>query len=49
MHSNLCNHQLRVGRLLYAQEVMYKANGNYVSDTANKHAKNKEKEIQIYY
>ena len=33
--------------LLYAEDVVCKPNGNHVSKTTNKYAKNKEKEIQI--
>ena len=35
--------------LIYAEEVIYKLNGNHNSKTANKYAKNKEKGIQIYH
>ena len=31
------------------QEIIYKRNGNHVSKTTNKYAKNKEEEILIYH
>ena len=45
MGSNLNNQE----KLLYAEEVTYKLNGNHVSKTPNKYTKKKKKEIQIYH
>ena len=36
-------------RLLYAEDVIYKCNGNYNLETTNKYAMNKEKGIKIYH
>ena len=43
MDTNLNDHQQY---RLFAEKFIYKPNGNYISKTTNKHAKNKEKEIQ---
>ena len=44
---NLNDHQLHID--CYAEKLIYKANGNHISESTNKYAKNKEKEIQIYH
>ena len=35
-------------KLLYAEEVIHKSNGNLISKATSKYAKNEEKEIQIH-
>ena len=35
-------------KLLYAENVIYKPNGNHKSKTSNRYTKNKEKGTQVY-
>ena len=44
MGSNLNDNQLNIEQVL-----MHKPNGNHIPKTTNTYAKNKDKEIQIYY
>ena len=46
MGSSVNDHQLNY-TLLYAEEGIYKPNGNHTSETTNTYAKKKEKDTQI--